>query len=305
MAEIHGANGILVRWDVNGPVSATAAPRIIERFAAIGPPRETTGWQTRFATGTEARLLLGPKDTPKDGLLFAVTDVAVVEAMAVEFLGSGSGGLQVWLNGKPIHRRDQARNFQIDSDRFTATLDKGVNRLLVQVGPAAGAVEFHLRFRRKSATAELERLTRVALTRTGDARRGRQLFFDKEKSLCLKCHQLGDQGERIGPELTGVGSRFSRIYLVESILEPSRTIAPSFGTVVVTLKNGKTILGVKVAETETTLTLANQEGQKQLLAKADIERQQPSPLSTMPEGLEKRFTEEEFLDLIAFLVSQK
>src|SRR5207247_8887000 len=193
------------------------------------------------------------------------------------------------------YRRDKALNFQLDSDRFAGTLVKGTNRLLVQVGPCPAAVEFHLRFRRKSATAEHERLTQAALTRAGDPRLGRKLFFDAEKSQCLKCHRLGDQGEQIGPELTGVGSRFARIYLVESILEPSRTIAPSFGTLVVTLKNGKLLTGVKLAETEKTLTLADNQGQKHLLAKADIEAEQPSPVSTMPEGLEKRFTEQEFI----------
>ena len=41
------------------------------------------------------------------------------------------------------------------------------------------------------------------------------------------------------------------------------------------------------------------------LAMDDIENREPSPVSTMPDGLEKRFTEEEFVDLIAFLVSLK
>src|SRR5262249_28882067 len=162
---------------------------------------------------------------------------------------------------------------------FIANLPKGTHRLLIQVGPTTAAAEFHLRFRRKSATAELERLTQAALTRTGDPERGRKLFFDADKSLCLKCHQLGGRGERGGPELTGVGSRFSRIYIVESILEPSRTIAPSFGTLVVSLKNGKELSGVKVAETETTLTLADSQAQKHVLQKGDIEEQHPSSAS--------------------------
>jgi putative heme-binding domain-containing protein len=173
------------------------------------------------------------------------------------------------------------------------------------VGPSSAAVEFHLRFRRKSTTAEHERLTQAALARAGDPQRGRKLFFDVEKSQCLKCHRLGEQGERIGPELTGVGGRFSRIYIVESILEPSRTIAPSFATLMLVLKNGKTLTGVKVAETELTLTLADNQGQKHSVAKTDIEQQQPSPLSSMPESLEKRFTQDEFVDLLAFLMSQK
>ncbi len=166
-------------------------------------------------------------------------------------------------------------------------------------------VEFHLRFRRKSALVEHERLLQAALSRPGNLEHGRAIFLNVEKSLCLKCHRLGDQGERTGPELTGLGSRFSRIYIAESILQPSRTIAPSFGTVVVVLEDGRVFSGVKVTDSETTLTLVDNQGQKQLIAKAEIEEQAASPLSTMPEGLEKRITEEEFVDLIAFLASLK
>ena len=196
-------------------------------------------------------------------------------------------------------------SFRIDSDRFPATLDKGVNRVLVEASSPDAAVEFHLHFRRKSAKAEHEKLTQAALSRAGNAERGRKVFLDKEKSQCLKCHQLGAQGERIGPELTGVGARFSRIYLVESILEPSRAIAPSFETLVVTLKNGKTVNGIKVAESAKTLVLADNQGQKHELSTADIEERHASPVSTMPEGLEQRLSEDEFVDLIAFLTSQK
>jgi len=167
------------------------------------------------------------------------------------------------------------------------------------------AGEFHLRFRRKDLSVVHEQLTQAALIRPGDPKRDSQIFFDVEKSQCLKCHRLGDQGERIGPELTGVGSRFSRIYLIESILEPSRTIAPSFETVVITLKNGQALSGIKVTESETQLTFADNQGQKHVLSKPNIEEQRPSPLSTMPEGLEKRLTEKDFIDLIAFLASQK
>ena len=129
------------------------------------------------------------------------------------------------------------------------------------------------------------------------------VFF--ENVQCIKCHRMGDVGEKIGPELTGVGSRFSPIYIVESILEPSRTIAPSFETSVIILKSGKIITGVKVDENEKMLTLADNQGQKHMIAKADIDERQVSPISTMPDGLEKKFTPEEFSDLIAFLVSQK
>jgi putative heme-binding domain-containing protein len=108
-----------------------------------------------------------------------------------------------------------------------------------------------------------------------------------------------------GSSPAAIACSSSWVRLVESILEPSRTIASSFETVVVTLANGKTHSGVKVAESDKTLTLADNQGQKHELAKADIEERSVSPVSTMPEGLEQRWSEEEFVDLIAFLASQK
>ena len=114
---------------------------------------------------------------------------------------------------------------------------------------------------------------------------------------------MSDQGESVGPDLTALGSRFSRIYIAESILEPSRTIAPSFGTSVVTLQSGQVLSGIKVAESDTMLTLADNQGQRHVVAKDAVEEQETSPLSTMPEGLEKRMTQDEFVDLIAFLAS--
>jgi putative membrane-bound dehydrogenase-like protein len=300
-AQVQGANGILVRWQ---------ATHDDDRFQintadySIVGSTGFAGARTFFATGTEGRVLLAPKSGQRD-VWRAYTDVTVAKPTAVEFLASSRGSLQVWMNGRSLYRRDQPRNYQIDSDRFAGTLVGGTNRLLVQVGPSSGAAEFHLHFRRKSTKAEHERLTQATLTRAGNPERGRKLFFDTEKSLCLKCHRLGNQGERTGPELTGVGSRFSRIYLVESILEPSRTIAPSFETLVVTLKNGKVVNGVKIAETAATLTVADNQGQKHTLTRAAIEDQQPSLVSTMPEGLEQRFGADEFVDLIAFLASQK
>jgi putative heme-binding domain-containing protein len=113
------------------------------------------------------------------------------------------------------------------------------------------------------------------------------------------------QGERVGPELTGLGSRFAKACIVESVLEPSRTIAPSFETLLVALKNGKAVSGIKVVETETSLTLVDSQAQKHVLSRRDIEEQQKSPGSTMPEGVEKPLTEDEFVDLISFLASLK
>jgi putative heme-binding domain-containing protein len=162
-----------------------------------------------------------------------------------------------------------------------------------------------VRFRRKGSDRDRERLVEMALTRPGDAERGRKILGDVEKSLCLKCHRVGDRGERIGPELTGVGGRFARITIVESILEPGRSIAPGFESTTLALTDGRVLSGVRAAETERTLTLADQDGRLHAIPKSEIDAQSRRPQSTMPDGLEKRLTPEEFVDLVAFLASQK
>jgi putative membrane-bound dehydrogenase-like protein len=301
-ADLQGASGILARWH-----AALLPPEAVERLAK-GPGASTPGgprWQTLFGVGAEARIRLGPATAAAGSLWLAYTDCNVGQRTAVEFLGAGTPSWRVWLNGRLVHRRDETGPFRTDAERFEAVLERGTNRVVVGVPVSAVGSELHLHFRRKASTAEHERLTQAALTRVGNPERGRGLFFDAARTQCVKCHRVGGQGERIGPELTGVGSRFPRIYLIESILQPSRTVAPGFQAVTVTLKSGRVLSGVKVAETDTTLTLADSKADKQILRKADVEEQQPQSTSVMPEGLEKPLSVEEFVDLIAFLASLK
>ena len=71
------------------------------------------------------------------------------------------------------------------------------------------------------------------------------------------------------------------------------------------MTDGRPLSGIKIAETETTITLVDNQAQKHVLNKSDIDQQKASPLSTMPEGLEKKLSEEEFVDLVALLASLK
>ena len=65
------------------------------------------------------------------------------------------------------------------------------------------------------------------------------------------------------------------------------------------------MIGLKVAEADDTLVIADNQGKKQSLRKADIEEQKAHHQSIMPDGLETKFTLDEFVDLISFLTSEK
>ena len=71
---------------------------------------------------------------------------------------------------------------------------------------------------------------------------GRELF---KKAACGICHAFGAESEGTGlaPDLTGVGSTFTRDFILQSILEPSATINGRFFQTTFTLKNGTSVTG--------------------------------------------------------------
>src|SRR5262249_38709827 len=63
-----------------------------------------------------------------------------------------------------------------------------------------------------------------AESETRDLVRGGEVF----SQVCLACHRVGPEGGSTGPDLTSAGGRFSPRDLLESILEPSRTVSDQY-----------------------------------------------------------------------------
>ena len=310
VAEVQGATGLMVRWQVIGPLPARSAAALVARADWPGRPLEPPAgdpsrWRTLFGTGTEGRLRVEDGAAVPGPAYLGVSDFSLPGPATVGLLASSNGTLRIWADGRLVHERTDVQPFQPDSDRAEADLGAGPHRLAVEVTSAPAPAEFHLRFRRRGSSPDHERLIQLALTRTGDPARGRRVFEDVEKSQCLKCHRVGDRGERIGPELSGLGGRFARVMIIESILEPNRSVAPGYESETLALADGRVLTGVRAEETDRTLTLADREGRRHEVAKADIEARTRQAQSTMPDGLEKRLTPEEFIDLVAYLAAQK
>ena len=230
IATIQAESGLLIQWHVCGPVPFSKAREVREAIASSDQSADLRPLliesQPVLATNNDGHIELhaNGSDT-KETVSIAFADLSSSQAAPAQFLASSNGSLHVWLNGRSVFERETVVVSEMDSDQFKAELSKGMNRLIVQVSGVTDSAQFHVRFRRLSSSADHERLAQHVLQNAGDAERGRALFLNQEKTLCTKCHSLNGQGGRIGPDLTGVGSRFSRIHLIESILEPSRTIA--------------------------------------------------------------------------------
>lgn len=309
IATLHGISGQPLAWRVSGPLSNVAAERLLADLKdANGTDLNVSrsdGTTTAIADGSPATLSFNGS-VEADTAWVAWTPIRVDGSTPIEILTSATGRLRLWLNGDEIHAREESGEFQPDSDRISTTLKSGTSLLVANVGPdGSESARFHLRFRRRSSKIEHERLVAYALKTVGSVDRGRKVFANAEKAACIRCHRLGPEGGRIGPDLTGIGSRFSRIHLIESILEPSRTVAPSYTTVVVAMNDGKVISGIRVSESDETLVLGDSQGKLHQIATTDVEEIATQTVSTMPDGLEKKLSDREFADLLAFLESEK
>lgn len=135
----------------------------------------------------------------------------------------------------------------------------------------------------------------------GDLERGREVF---SAALCLKCHRFRGRGGMTGPDLTGVGRRYDLRMLVESVLEPSRVISDQYNTVDIVTRNGEVHTGRIGDINEEVLFLMVDlinPAALETIPHEKIESIKPSPVSMMPAGLLNFFTQEEILDLLAFL----
>ncbi len=138
----------------------------------------------------------------------------------------------------------------------------------------------------------------------GDAGRGRQLFWVRVHASCHQCHRIGEEGGTAGPALTGIGARQSREYLLESLLFPSKAIAPGYETVAVLLESDAVETGRVVRESDAELVLRGPDGAEKAIAKAAIKKARRG-LSAMPDDLGKLLTRRELRDLVEYLAGQK
>jgi putative heme-binding domain-containing protein len=140
-----------------------------------------------------------------------------------------------------------------------------------------------------------------------DFARGQKLYAE---AMCAQCHLFAGgggtaKGGAIGPDLTAVGSRFSARDILESIVDPSKIISEQYQSFLFTMKDGSVVGGQIAEENHYLLTLVVDPltGAKQNFPKGNVVKREASPASMMPPGLLATLSQEEVLDLIAYLQS--
>jgi putative heme-binding domain-containing protein len=132
----------------------------------------------------------------------------------------------------------------------------------------------------------------------GDPQRGSIVYA---KAQCAKCHKCGPLGESIGPDLTAVSRRFTKREILESIFFPSHVISDQYASKTVTTLDGLTFTGLLTTGAGGEMIVVQSNGEKKVIASGEVEEVTSSKVSSMPEGLLNSLSQEEIVDLFAFL----
>jgi putative heme-binding domain-containing protein len=142
-------------------------------------------------------------------------------------------------------------------------------------------------------------LTENALA-SANTKKGALLFG----RTCGSCHKMYGKGGNIGPDLTG-SNRGEVDYILFNVLDPSAEIQDDYKLVVITTRDGRTYAGNISAQNERQVVLRVVGQDAVVINKANIQSQEVTPNSMMPQGLFETLTNEEVIDLVAYLRTMK
>ena len=223
---LSAAAGALRDWRILGPAPDARATDLEGEVPAGEAADSWKAHRTRDPMGT---VDLDVLRRPREGAMtaFAATVVeSVVDREAVLLAGSDDA-ITVWVNGAEALRRTGERDFRRDEDAVRIRLKAGKNDIVVRCGDVRAPWRFAVRIVPGDAPAWSGEKAAQALRRRSSAARGEALFFGR--AGCGGCHAVGDRGYGVGPDLTRVGARHPRSFLLESIREPAKVVTEGYG----------------------------------------------------------------------------
>ena len=252
------------------------------RFLSVAAANAMAEWREPQAT---AWLIEGYGAAPPAGQAAIVSALTQRASSAVALLGGVAAG-------------------QIPRDAVTA----GHLRQLQLLGDAAVATQLQALWPERGGLLGESQLQKIQALQEelqpesiarGDLMRGRHLYAQQ----CGKCHRLFGEGERLGPELTGA-QRDNLNYWLQNIVAPSAEVSSEFRLTAVLLTDGRSLAGVVTQRTPASFVLVSQE-QSQLVQMEAVEELRPLEQSLMPDGLLDNLSQQDKIDLFAYLMSAR
>jgi len=136
---------------------------------------------------------------------------------------------------------------------------------------------------------------------TGDAANGKALVAS---SGCFNCHRIGDQGSRLGPNLSDIGDRRTPERLRSSIVTPDEEVLPENRFVSVVLKDGSTVRGRLLNHDALSVQLIDPKEQLRSFQTSEMRGYTILTKGLMP-SFESKLSPQQVADIVAYLSSLK
>jgi len=240
----------------------------------------------------------------RDAMASAIAGKAKPEEVVSEVLRSVSHRLQIKL-AQGLAGNGAGGEYLLNSAPPALLLDRNVKEKLfaAKVPNAAERIQkltHGLSGPNEALQKLVERRQRKFDAGKARAAEGAGIF----KQQCGICHQVDGEGGLVGPQLDGIGNRGLE-RLSEDVIDPNRNVDPAFRSTLLVLKDGDVTSGLFRREEGETIVLAESTGKEISIPKNQIAERRQSETSLMPENFGELLTEEQFNDLLAFLLSKR
>ncbi|HUA19093.1 MAG TPA: c-type cytochrome [Bryobacteraceae bacterium] len=136
----------------------------------------------------------------------------------------------------------------------------------------------------------------------GDASRGESIF--EGKGGCTRCHRVGTNGSRVGPDLSDIGALRRTVELERSLLDPDEEILPQNRYYRAVTKQGQIITGRLLNIDTFTVQILDTHEHLVSLQRSDLKESAFVDHSPMPSYRDK-LSSQELADVVTYLVSLK
>jgi putative heme-binding domain-containing protein len=138
-------------------------------------------------------------------------------------------------------------------------------------------------------------------TLAGDAGRGKALV---ESSGCFDCHRIDQQGSRLGPNLSRIGSRRTPVRLRQALLAPDEEVVPDNRFVRIVTKDGTTVTGKLLNQDAISVQMMNPKEELKTYLRSNLREYTIIDKGLMP-SVEGKLNPQQVADIVSYLSSLK
>jgi putative heme-binding domain-containing protein len=133
---------------------------------------------------------------------------------------------------------------------------------------------------------------------------GKQMF---QVASCIACHRMNGVGTEIGPDLVKLDPKRTPVEVLRDIIEPSLRINEKYQSFTFETGSGRVVTGLVLEENSDVVKVIENplaKSEPVVLKRSDILERRKLSTSIMPKGLLDKLTQDEILDLVAYIAAR-